>query len=106
MRSKSHQFSNLVSSNLFYSDIQNFCDIVDNFLKMFYALIEFHKNSKVKGSLIAEEGESDNIIAKTYKDINLSSFYAQNIGFHVSWNFFQYLHLRQLLFKFNLFDLF
>lgn len=56
---------------------------MDNFLKMFYALIEFHKNSKVKGSLIAEEGESDNIVAKTYKDINLLSFYSQNIGFHV-----------------------
>ncbi|KAL7041376.1 hypothetical protein ACKWTF_000749 [Chironomus riparius] len=64
------------------NDIQNFCGIVDNFLKMFYALLEFHKNSKVKGSLIAEEGESDNIVAKTYKDINLLSFYNQNIGFH------------------------
>jgi hypothetical protein len=74
--------------NILARHLQSQSELLDNFIKMFRALIEI--NARSGDSLISDEGNYDNLITKTYNDINIASFYGQNIVFHVNL-FRQYL---------------
>ncbi|KAG5674630.1 hypothetical protein PVAND_004584 [Polypedilum vanderplanki] len=63
-------------------NLQTHTEILDNFIKMFRTLIEINAKSSGSKSLINDTGNYDNLITKTYNDINIASFYGQNIGFH------------------------
>lgn len=53
---------------------------------MLRSLYDIHTRSGGTGNLISDEGIFENTFEKNYKDIKLSSFYGNEVGFYVSKN--------------------